>query len=218
MRSQRIGGIAAIIEALIYVVLFVYYGAILVYPVADASAVVELGFLSDNLFTLSVLNILGYVVFGIVLAVLVTALHERLQMVAPFFSKLTTVFGLVWVVLVIASGMIANIGLQSVVEIGTQDPEGAMSILSAVNIVVEGLGGGNEIVGGIWVLCCSIIALKGKIFSKAIHYLGVAVGIEGILTLYPLPIFTEIFGLTQILWFMAIGIAMLRYPLAGAKN
>ena len=98
MNSQKKGGIAAIVEALIYIVLFVFYGAVLVYPAPNSGAIAELSFLSNHLLTLSVLNILGYVVFGVVLAVLVLALHDRLKLITPFFSKLTAAFGMVWVV------------------------------------------------------------------------------------------------------------------------
>ena len=92
------------------------------------------------------------------------------------------------------------------------NPEQAMTIWSSISIVTEGLGGGNEIVGGLWVLLISIAALKTKVFSKASSFLGIVVGIVGIMTVYPLDIFTKIFGLTQILWFLWIGITMMRKP------
>lgn len=209
---QKIGGICAILEALIYIIAFIVYGGILIYPNAKASVAEELNFLSDNHFTLSLLNLISYVLFGILLAVLVQAIHQRLKNYSPNFSKLAYVFGIIWVGLVIASGMIANIGLNSVIEIGTDEPEKAMLIWSSVSIVSEGLGGGNEIVGGIWVLLISIIAFKGKLFSKPLIFLGIVVGMAGILTIYPLEIFTEIFGISQIFWFLWVGIFMVLKP------
>jgi hypothetical protein len=211
-KLQKIGGLCAIFEAFIYIAAFIVYGGILVYPNANASVVEELNFLSDNHLTLSILNLISYVLFGILLAVLVQAIHQRLKNYSPTFSKLASVFGIIWVGLVIASGMIVNIGLNSVIEIGTKEPENAMLIWSSVSIISEGLGGGNEIVGGIWVLLLSIIALKGQLFSKPLTYLGIFVGIAGILTIYPLDIFTEIFGISQIIWFLWIGIFMIRKP------
>jgi len=114
--------------------------------------------------------------------------------------------------------MIANIGLNTVLDIGTKDAESAMIIWSSVSIVSEGLGGGNEIVGGIWVLLLSIIAMKGQIFSKSLNFLGILVGIAGILTIYPLDVFTEIFGISQIIWFLWIGIFMMRKPYVTIEN
>ncbi len=211
-KLQKIGGIFAILEALIYISAFIVYGGILVSPNANASAVEELNFLSDNYLTLSMLNLISLVLFGVLLAGLVQAIHQRLKNYSPNFSKLASSFGIIWVGLVIASGMIANIGLNSVIEIGTNEPEKAMLIWSSVSIISEGLGGGNEVVGGIWVLLLSIIALKGQLFSKPLIFLGIVVGTAGILTIYPLEIFTEIFGISQIIWFLWIGIFMIRKP------
>lgn len=208
--TQRLGGICALLEALVYIAAFIVYGAILVYPGANAGITEKLGFLNDNYLTLSVLNFTSYVFFGIVLAGLVLSLYERMKDHSPFYSKLTTVFGVIWVGLVIASGMIANIGMNSVIKIGVEEPERAMAIWSSITIVAEALGGGNEIVGGIWVLMLSVITLKGELFSKPLSYLGIIVGLTGILTLYPSDIFKDIFGLTQIVWFTWIGVTMLR--------
>jgi hypothetical protein len=211
-KLQKIGGIFAIFEALIYIAAFIVYGGILVYPNANASVLEELNFLSNNYLALSLLNLISYVLFGILLTVLVQAIHQRLKNYSPNFSKLAYVFGILWVGLVIASGMIANIGLNSVIEIGANEPEKAMLIWSSVSIISEGLGGGNEIVGGIWVLLLSSIALKGQLFSKPLIFLGIVVGTAGVLTIYPLEIFTEIFGISQIIWFLWIGIFMIRNP------
>ena len=217
-KLQVIGGVCAIIEAFIYISAFIVYGGILVYPKANASLVEELNFLSDNYITLSILNLVSYVLFGILLAVLVLAIHQRLKNYSPSFSKLASVFGIIWVGLVIASGMITNIGLKSVIETGIKEPENAMQIWSSISIISEGLGGGNEIVGGIWVLLLSIIALKGQLLSKPLIFLGIIVGIAGILTVYPIDLFTEIFGISQIIWFLWIGIFMIRKPFTVLKN
>lgn len=215
---QKIGGVCAISEGLIYIAAFIVYGGILVYPNANASAVEDLQFLSENYLTLSILNLVTFVLFGILLAVLVLAIHHRLRDYSPAFSKLASAFGIIWVGLVIASGMIANIGLNTVIEIGTTEPENAMLIWSSISLVSEGLGGGNEIVGGIWVLLLSTIALKGQLFSKPINFLGILVGIAGILTIYPLDIFTEIFGISQIFWFIWVGIFMIHKPSISVEN
>ncbi len=217
-RLQKIGGTCAIIEALIYIAAFIIYGGVLIYPNKNASPVEELNFLSDNYLTLSVLNLVSYVLFGILLAVLVLAIHQRLRNYSPSFSKLASAFGIIWVGLVIASGMITNIGLNSVIEIGINEPENAMQIWSSISIISEGIGGGNEIVGGIWVLSLSIIALKGQLFSKPLVFFGIIVGIVGVLTVYPLDIFTEIFGISQIVWFLWIGVFMISKPSISREN
>ena len=110
--------------------------------------------------------------------------------------------------------MIANIGLSSVIGMGESHPVKAIQVFSSINIVTEGLGGGNEIIGGLWVLLVSILGLRGKQIPKGISILGLLVAIAGILTVYPLDIFKEIFGLGQIVWFLAIGVILIRKPLA----
>ncbi|MEL6483257.1 MAG: DUF4386 family protein [Bacteroidota bacterium] len=211
---QKLGGISAILEALVYISAFMVYGGLLVYPDANASAQERLNFLVENQFVLSLLNFTSYVLFGILLVVLVLALHHRFKHQNPILSKIASVFGYVWVVLVIASGMIANIGLSSVIKMGATNPNEAMYIFSSINIVTDGLGGGNEIVGGLWVLLVSIIGLQGKQMAKGISILGLLVGVAGILTVYPLDIFKEIFGLSQIVWFLVIGVVLIRKPSA----
>lgn len=114
--------------------------------------------------------------------------------------------------------MIANIGLNFVIVIGIKEPENAMLIWSSVSIISKGLGGGNEIVGGIRVLFLSIIALKEKLFIVKIIFLDMLVGISDILMVYPLDIFTEIFGISQIIWFLWIGIFMIRKPIVVMEN
>ena len=207
---QKIGGIAAILEAVIYITAFIIYGAVLVYPPINADSAQELRFLTDNELILSVMNLVIYVLFGVLLAVLVLAIHKRLKEFSPVLSQIASVFGLIWVGLVIASGMIGNVGLNSVVELGAKEPEQAMLIWSSVSIVTEGLGGGNEIVGGIWVLLLSLASVKQKSFPRSVIFLGIVVGLAGILTIYPLDVFTEIFGISQIIWFILLGIFMLR--------
>ena len=215
---QKIGGICAILEALIYISAFIFYGGILDYPDSNASVGERLDFLSDNHLTLSILTFTTYILFAILLVVLVLAIHHRLKNHSPILSKIASVFGMIWVGLVIASGMIENIGLNSVIEMGSKEPENAILVLSGVNIITEGLGGGNEIVGGIWVLLLSLIAIKGQSFSKPIIFLGILVGVAGILTTYPLDIFKDIFGISQIFWFLWLGIFMIRRPLTEENN
>ena len=61
-------------------------------------------------------------------------------------------------------------------------------------------------------------SFKGKLYSKPLNALGVLVGVAGILTTYPLDIFTEVFGITQIVWFVWLGIVMIRKPMIGNDN
>lgn len=210
-KLQQLGGIAALTLAIIYVLAFIYFGAFFNFP-SDASAVQKFSFLADNQQMLSVVNLVMYVVFGIFLTVLVVALYDRFKNSALVLSQVAAVFGLIWVGLVIASGMIANIGLEAVINLSVKDPEQAMTVWLGINVVIEGLGGGNEVVGGLWMLLLSMAALKSNQLSKILNYLGLFIGIAGISTIYPADVLTEIFGLSQIVWFVYLGTIMLIKP------
>lgn len=206
---QRIGGIAAISEAIIYISAFIFFGAYWHYP-NDEDTINQLSYLAENQFAFTAINLLMYVLFGVLLSILNLSLYERLKGKNPILVQTATIFGIIWVGLVIASGMISNVGLSTVIKLSASDPERAMTIWITIKSVVEGVGGGNELVGGLWVLLLSIAAFKSNQFHKFLNFLGVFVGLVGILTIYPAEILTEIFGICQIFWFIWLGVAMLK--------
>jgi len=208
---QKIGGVAALFEAAIYLSAFIFFGAYFDFPTAADNAK-KLAFLSNNQIMLSIVNLTMYVIFGIFLALLILALHQRLKIKTPILTETASIFGLIWVGLVIASGMIANMGLAAVIDLSTTNTEQAMTIWIVINTIVEGLGGGNEVVGGLWVLLISAAALKVNELAKWLNYLGLFIGFVGILTVYPAEILTEIFGLGQIIWFSWLGVTLCKCP------
>ncbi len=78
--------------------------------------------------------------------------------------------------------------------------------------MASGLGNGNgEILGGLWVLLVSIAALRAGGLPRGLNILGLLVGAVGILSIIPgLTGLTGIFGLSQIIWFVWLGIVLLR--------
>ena len=207
---QRAGGIAALCEALIYVFGFVLFLGVLDYSGYDGPEG-RVAFLVDNRVTLYVGNLVIYVLFGIALVVLTVALADALRQRAPALSAVAAAFGLIWAALVIASGMIANVGIASAIDVYASDPTQAATMWLALSAVGEGLGGGNEIVGGVWVLLVSIAGLRARRFPRPLHWLGLVVGSAGVLTVVPaLEIMMAVFGLTQIVWFAWLGVARKR--------
>jgi hypothetical protein len=209
---QKIGGIAALIEGFVYIVGFAVMLTLLAPDhAADLNSVEKLAFLLERQNIFQALHFLIYVVFGVFLVVLTVALHERLKVGASVLVQIGSAFGLVWAGLVIASGMVANIGLQAVADIYAKDPTLATSVWLAVSTVQNGLGGGVELVGGLWVLLLSFAALRSKALPVALNYIGLLVGLAGILTVIPgLSDLGAIFGLGQIVWFLWLGSFMWR--------
>jgi hypothetical protein len=77
--------------------------------------------------------------------------------------------------------------------------------------VSDAIGGANEILGGLWVLLISWAALQSRGLPRALNYLGIVIGAAGILSALPgLGDVGLIFGLVQIVWFIWVGIVMLR--------
>lgn len=208
---QQMGGIAGIIAAITFIIGFIFLVTTLAPLVSgELTAVETVEFLQSNQTLYYVWNLIIYVLFGIVQAVLTLALYERLKSARPAIAQIAAVLGLVWSGLVIASGMVSNVGASTVINLYASDPALAGTIWTAVNTVSNGLGGGNEIVGGLWVLLVSWVALR-DVLPKALNYLGIIVGVAGIVTL--VPALTEvgaIFGLGIIVWYIWVGVVLLR--------
>ncbi len=78
--------------------------------------------------------------------------------------------------------------------------------------MTEGLGGaGGEILGGLWVLLVSWAALRTGGLPKMLGWLGVAIGLVGVVSVVPaLRDAGMVFGMLQIVWLAWTGIVMLR--------
>jgi hypothetical protein len=210
MSLQKMGGMAALFEAAAYVLGMVFFLFVVNYPqVVDPAQKVAL--LAEHQASLHLVTLVIYVVFGVFLVILALALHERLQAGAPAMMQAATVFGLLWAFVVIAGGMVFIVGMNAVVGLYGQDPAQAATVWLAVETVFQGLGGGVEIVGGLWVLLVSWVALRTGGLPRGLNYLGVVVGLAGLLTAVPaLEVLGAIFGLSQIVWFTWLGIVLLR--------
>ncbi len=210
-KLQKWGGAAALYEALAYIIGFVgYFAVVNVGGIADPLE--RVAALIENKGFLTALTLIVYVAWGASLVVLSLALHERLDGHKSALARTATAFGIIWSVLVIASGMIYIVGMETVASIHATNPEQAATVWLAIGSIFNGLGGGVEVVGGIWVLLLSVAALRSGIFSRGLNYLGYVVAVAGLLSVIPAlsEITASIFGLTQIVWFAWLGIAMLR--------
>jgi hypothetical protein len=211
---QKAGGIAALFETLAYVVGFGVMATLLNPGNSEVwNSAQKLTFVLERKALFQAWTLFIYVAFGIALVVLTVAMHERLRHTAPDLMKIATPFGLIWAGLVIASGMVASVGLEAVSAIYAKDVAQAASTWLVIGAIQNGLGGGVEVVGGIWVVLISAAALRSVALPKFLVYLGVVVGVSGILTVVPmLKDMAIVFGISQIVWFAWVGIVMLRRP------
>jgi hypothetical protein len=217
---QKMGGVAALIMAATWVVGFAVFLGVLVpagYFDEGINAVEKVAILADNQSIASIGYLISFVAFGIFLVVLALALYERLKAGSPAMAQTATAIGLIWAGLVIASGMVSNVGIGKVVDLYGNDPAQAGTLWLATETVALGLGGGNEIAGGVWVLLIGLAALRARELPRALNYLGVVAGVAGILTVVPalevlgaVEVLGLVFGLGLIVWFVWLGIVMLR--------
>jgi hypothetical protein len=208
---QKFGGLAALYEAAAYIVGMIGFLAVVdVSGVADP--VKKVALMADNLAFLYIMHLIVYVIWGIFMVVLALALYERLKAGSPAIAQTATAFGIFWGCVILVSGMIHNAGMKTVVDLYGKDPAQAGTIWLTIDSVLGGLAGSNEAIGGIWILLLSWAALRTGELSKVLNYLGVVVGVAGIISIVPAlaELFIYIFALGQIVWFVWLGIVLLR--------
>jgi hypothetical protein len=208
---QKMGGVAALYEAAVYVLAMLFF-----LIVVDYSSVVDpvekVALLVDNQTVMYIMYLLSYVFFSIFLVVLALALYERLKDGSPAMMQIATAIGIIWAGVVIASGYVFNMGMDTVVDLYGKDPAQAATVWLAIESASEGLGGAKgEILGGLWALLVSWAALRTGGLPRALNYLGVVIGVAGLISAVPaLEMLALVFGLGQIVWFVWLGIVMLR--------
>ena len=175
----------------------------------DAAEVVA--FTVENQALLITWNTVIYILNALALAVLVVALSGHLKAASPEWGSMALAFGLVWTTLVLGAGMIANVTTERVVALAPTDSALAVQTWEVLHAVELGLGGGNEIAGGVWILCVSLAGLLHRAFGKVVVGLGLLTGLGGLLTILPPlgDVAGAVFGLGAIAWFIAVGLALL---------
>jgi hypothetical protein len=112
--------------------------------------------------------------------------------------------------------MISNIGITAVADLDETDPEAAEALWSSIDTVTNGLGGGNELVGGMWILLVSLAAWGTERLPTGLNVLGIISAAAGLITLVPgLSDVGMVFGLGSIAWFAWTGIVLLRSEKTG---
>ncbi len=157
-------------------------------------------------------NLLMYVFFGVALIVLSLALYDRLRSGARAITQVASAIGMVWAGSLIASGMVSNAGMAPVVALYATDPAQAALSWQGIESVASGLGNGNgEILGGLMTLLVSLAGLQAGCFPKGLNILGFLVGAVGLISIFPgLTVLTGFFGMSQIIWFVWLGMVLLR--------
>lgn len=217
MPFSYIGGLAALICATTYLVGFALLLTLLAplgYGTSDIDAVAVVAFNDANPGILIVWNSIIYIVNALALVVLVAALATRLAGTSPGWGAVTQGLGLIWAALVLGAGMIANVAVEQAARLFPTDPAAAAVQWKTLHAVELGLGGGNEIAGGVWIGCVCVAGLLSGTLPRAVAGVGLLAGLGGLATVIPAigdPA-GAVFGLGAILWFLLIGTTLMTSP------
>jgi hypothetical protein len=174
----------------------------------------SLAFLLDHQVMLYSWYLVLYLVGGIALVSLVIGVHSRLRRGSAALSQTASVVGHLWAGLLLASGLIALVGQRAVVELAATDSAMAASTWSSVSVVQSALGGGIEIVGAVWVMLVSVAGIRSRVLGYGLGALGIGIGVAGAWTIVPpaAEYAGALFGLGLIVWFVWMGVTLLRRP------
>ncbi len=210
-RMQKAGGIAALSIAAAYLAAIPYFLVIVDYP-GVIDPVQKLIMLRDNYTSMYLMHLFSFEFVAFALIVVTLALYQRLKDGSPTMARLAAVVGFIWAGLLLASVMVFNYGMGIVVQLYATKPDQAVAAWQVIESVAMALGSsGGEVPGGIWILLLSAAALGARLFPSALNWLGIVIGVAGILSAVPaLNALGVVFGLLQILWFVWLGVLMLR--------
>ncbi|WP_372595332.1 hypothetical protein [Actinotalea sp.] len=213
---QRSAGIASLVSAGTYLVGF---GLLLAHLApegfldAKGDPAAALSFLLDHQLAMYLWHLVLYLVGGAAMAVLALGMHARLAPRAPGLANVGAAFGLVWSTVLLAAGMITLVGQRSVAELAATHRDQAESTWTTLTVIHDGLGGGIELVGALWILLVSVAALRTGLLGRGLAVQGIAVAVAGLLTLAPQVVEAgSAFGLGFIVWFVWAGLSLLRRP------
>jgi hypothetical protein len=210
---QKFGGFAALIGAATNLLALVVFLTILAptgYGSDEPGQVVA--FLANNQAFIRVWYLIIYLVFGVSMIFLAQALYERLKAGSPARAQAVITLGLIWAVLIIVNGTLSINNVSTVVKLYGENPAQAATVWLTLDSVETGLGanGGETMVSALWLLLLGWVALRAKELPRVLNYLGVVIGIAGILSVVLEPALAAVYGLGLIIWFAWLGIVMLR--------
>lgn len=208
---QKTGGVAALVHSAAYMIAIGLYVTVLT-PILDANSGQYLALLKDYQSLMYVWIFIAYWVSGFCLIVVSLMLYDQLKASMPVIIQTGTILGLIWAGLIIASGNLMLHDFGVLANLYDKDPIQAETVWKSLNATENGIISGNELIGGLWILLVSWVALRTSERHRALSYFGLMIGISGIVSIVPAfaEVAISIFALTMILWFAWVGIVMLR--------
>jgi hypothetical protein len=200
---KKLAVISAVYGGLSYIGgIFVYLQLLKYDSVSTASE--QLAIIGNNPVLVHITTLYIYILFSFGIILLATYLYLKLKDSQPALGLLSIISGVIWSTLLIASGFI-SMGVTTLLMNGTPVSE-LISAWQAIDIVSNALGGGNELIGGIFTGLVSLTLYKARSSSLATSLLGVLVFAGGVISALPYlaDIGIGVFVISQILWFFSL--------------
>lgn len=210
-RLRRAGGFAALYVAAGYLAAIPYFVFLVDYPGATTPQDQVTLFVHHHT-SMYLMHLVSFELVAIALIVVTLGVHQHLQERAPATIQVASVVGLVRAALLLGSVMVFDHGMAVVVDQHASDPQQAAATWHAIGPIADALGGtGGDVLGGVWFVLVSWVALRWGVFPRALNWLGLGVGASALLSAVPgLGVLEVIVGLLQIVWFLWFGIVTAR--------
>jgi hypothetical protein len=210
---QKVGGIAALIAAATYIFAMGLVVSMLK-PMADSGIGFQeyMAFLIANKPLVFLWHFSMYFINGSCLVVLVLAIYERLKDYSPALARIASSFGFIWTAFVFLSGLITNYGIETLITLYGKNQAQAEALKTALDTITLGIDSSDKLLGCLWVGLVSLAAFTHKAFPKTFNIFGLAISAAGLIgtTIPSLVSVSYLFGIGAIVWWLAVGIQMLR--------
>ena len=212
---QKAGGISALVSAASYVFAIGLYLTLMT-PLADPKLGIQdyMAFFIPNKGLAFIWTFSMYIIHGASLVVLVPALYERLKNGSPRLSLIAACFGFIWTSFVLLSGFINIWGNEALIALYGKNRDQAETFKNALTLITLGIDSSDRFLGSLWIGLASLAAFKEKVFPKAVNMFGLTLSAAALSAGLILPVndasASLLFGMGAIVWWLAVGIAMLR--------
>lgn len=215
-RLPRAGALAALGQGAAFLVGMVMYVLMIApwegYRAPGSSAASNVALVAEHPVELQSWYAVIFIGFGLALVAGTVTLYGLLRDRAPSWARAQAALGTIWATLMFAVGMTAIASVDMIAGLADTSLDDAASTWLSLDLLLTGMGGGIELVGGLWVAAVSMGALRTGLLPRSINVLGLLVGVIGVLTttLVLADELTAAFGVGVIAWYLASGIALLR--------
>ncbi len=219
--SRRLGGIAALLQAAVFVAFFIL--GLIVLPAAgvDTSSMNDVVKQTSNAVNHQWANTLFGALFVLISAgvlVLSLSLYDRLHDTAPFIARIAAAAGLIATALflVIAMGAIGQ--GDSIVRLYRQSHERAFTAVAANNLAGTGYFGAGFLAYAALILLDSWLAMRARALPTALAWVGVGLGLLMVIGPYtPFGWLFVVFIVLFIVWSIWLGVFLVMEPVTAGR-